>query len=269
MEIQFPNSWNDLTEKELHFIAKTLLDQTQENASQTRALIVRFLLLERTKKIKLPVNYLNLIDPEEIVLQVFPLLDFIVEKNDRTNTPAPIGKLICHPFDEITCGEFEDCEIAAAKFAEENDVKHLAQIAAILFRPASLFRLPPSPFGEGTGVREYIRYNSRTDSYLTYKSDRKIKHFLKLPPEELYSIFIWYAGCRSQLQFYFPDVYEKGKKNGHPDAMVFTNTIHAGAGPKNGSRNQIRRMKLYEFLYDCNQEAKKAKELAAEYEKMK
>lgn len=265
VEVSFPNEWNDLTENELRFIAKVILNQTKENAIESRPLIIKFILSERTKKIKLPVNFFNLLDPEEIVISLFPLLDFIVNKNDRTVSPSPLsirkgigGDAICKPFDEITCGEFEDCEIAAAKFADEKDYKHLAQIAAILFRR--------SFFG---WRREYIRYSWWRDRYITYNSEKRIKHFLTLPPEQLYSIFIWYAGCRSQLSLYFPDVYEKGKKNGVPDPMVFTNTIHAGAGPKNGSRNQIRRMKLYEFLYDCNQEAIKAKELAAEYEKMK
>lgn len=250
--ISFPNTWNDLSEKELHFISNVLLNQTEKNANESRPFITKFILDERTKKIKLPVNFFNLLDPEEIVRSLFPLLDFIMDSNDRTNTPAAMGKFICRPFDEITCGEFEDCEMAAARFAEKNEAKPLAEIAAILFRPK----------GE-----EYIRYNSRTDSYLTYAVDKKVNHFIKLPAAQLYSIFIWYAGGRSQLQLYFPDVYEKGKKNGTPDPMVFTNTIHAGAGPKNGSRNQIRRMKLYEFLYDCNQEAIKAKELEAEYAK--
>jgi len=259
--ISFPNEWNDLAENELRFIAKVILNQTKENAIESRPLIIKFILSERTKKIKLPVNFFNLLDPEEIVISLFPLLDFIVNKNDRTVSPSPLsirkgigGDAICKPFDEITCGEYEDCEIAAARFAEEKDMKHLAEIAAILFRPKG---------------KEYIRYNARADAYVTYPADKKAPQFLKLPPEQLYSIFIWYAGCRSQLSLYFPDVYEKGKKNGVADPMVFTNTIHAGAGPKNGSRNQIRRMKLYEFLYDCNQEAIKAKELAAEYEKMK
>ena len=42
-----------------------------------------------------------------------------------------------------------------------------------------------------------------------------------------------------------------------PDIMAFTNCIHAGAGPKNGTRQQIRLLKLSEFMYDMEQEAKK------------
>lgn len=246
-----PSAWNDLADQEMFFIAETLLQLNDQNASQTRGAILYYLISERAKSAHktLPGDWLMWIVPEQFVRDVYPLIDFIFKENDRTICPFIAGYKM--EFEDITCGEFEDCEMAAFRFSEDNDLKHLAEIAAILFKPK----------GE-----PYIKYNSRTDSYLTYKADKKVKHFEKLKPEILYAMFIWYSGSRNQLRFIFPDLFTGGKSD--PDPMIFTNTIHAGAGPKNGSRSQIRCMKLYEFLYDCNQEAKKAAELEAEYAKM-
>jgi hypothetical protein len=260
-DINIPTEWNDLEENELHFIAKTLLQQSDETANQSRGLILDYIISNRVtqSKIKLPVNFFLLLDPEQMVIQLYPQLDFIFEKNDRTNLPAAIlwrgwGRpYFPQPFDEITCAEFEDCEVMTSQFAEDPSGEKLAHLAAILFRPKK------SP---------YMKYHAADDTYITYKSEKKIKQFLKLKPEQLYSILIWYAGCRAQLPLYFPDIYDAGKTNGVPDPMVFTKSIHAGAGPKNGTRNQIRTTKLYEFLYECNQEAIKAKELQEEYDKM-
>lgn len=251
LQVNFPSSWDELNEKELFFIAKILLEQTEQNANETRALILKYIIFERAKdKVKLPPHWITLVDAEDFVINVYPLLDFIFEKNDRTISPKINGTTCA--FENITCGEFEDCELAAFRFAEKPGQTPLAEIAAILFRADKV---------------PYMQYNSRTDGYLTYQAEKKVKHFLKLKPCELYAMFIWYAGSKNKLPLIFPDLYNGGKK-GEPDPMVFTNTIHAGAGPKNGSRNQIRCMKLYEFLYDCNQESKKAAELEAEYAKM-
>lgn len=257
LKVNLPSAWDELLDDELFFISKTLLQQNENNANETRGMILYYLIKERAKKEgKLPGNWISLVNPEDFVRDIYPLADFIFNKNDRTSCPEIHGTKV--DFENITCGEFEDSEMASAKFSQSNDPRHLAEIAAILFRPKKLISRKRKP---------YLQFNSRTDSYLTYKSENKVADFLKLNPDELYAILIWYSGSRNQLPFIFPDLYAGGK-SGEPDPMVFTNTIHAGAGPKNGSRNQIRCMKLYEFLYDCNQEAKKAAEMEAEYEKM-
>jgi hypothetical protein len=264
LTLEFPSSWNELFPEEVNFICKSLLQQTEENANATRALILKFIIDLRTKasRKKLPAQWMNQVDAEQAVMQGYPLLDFIFNKNELTNLPKPIMlifylvKLHCQPFREITCGEFEDCEILANRFHEEASAELLANLSAILFRPKKADKLIP-----------YIIYNYKTATYITYKAERKIKSFLKLRPWQLYAAFVYYAGCRNQLRDLFPDVYEGGDSS-QPDMMAFTNCIHAAAGPKNGNRNEIRCTKLYEFMYEANQEAIKAKELKEEYDRL-
>ena len=59
----------------------------------------------------------------------------------------------------------------------------------------------------------------------------------------------------------------EGEGTEEPDPMVFTKCIHAGAGPKNGTRDQVRMLNLKEYFFDMELEAIKAKELKKEYEK--
>lgn len=260
--LNFPSAWNDLLPKEVIFIAKALLEQTEKNANATRPRLLRYLTesAAQKEKKKLPQDWYLSIDAEQAVTDVFPILDFIFNKNDRTECLAPfeIGKekYFPVPFKEITCGEYEDCEVFANTFSNAPSPESLASLAAILFRPK-----------KGADIEPYMQYNYRTDSYLEYKAEKKQKLFLKQHPEELYAVFIWYAGCRNQLPEMFPTVYDGPK--GEPDMLAFTNCIHSGAGPKNGTREKIRCMKLYEFMYDMEREAIHAKEMEAEIEKMK
>ena len=265
--ISFPTTWNDLHPEELYFIAKTLLTQTEENKAETRAKVVKYILERRVKKgkINLKVDTLSLLNPENIVIDMFPLVDFIFNENELTNLPETVTlsmrKYYSQPFEEITCGEFEDCEALSSLFALEPAPEKLSKLAAILLRPKTYFA--------GNKLTPYMVYRSRDDTYQLYPFEKFARRFLSLPPARLYAILIYYAGCRAQLPKYFPDLYDSGKKNGKPDPTIFTQTIHSGAGAKNGTRNQIRTTKLFEFLFECNQEAKKAKELQAEYDKMK
>jgi hypothetical protein len=204
---------------------------------------------------------MTVVDAEDMVINGYPLLDFIFNENELTNVPAPIkltyrlSSQTLYPvtFDQLTCGEFEDCEIKSFEFQQSPSGELLAGIAAILFRPKIKDEIEP-----------YMKFHQRTNSYYTYKAEKKASRLQKLKPEGLYSIYVWYVGCRNQLPKMFPDVYAGGD-SAEPDMMAFTACIHSGAGVKNGSREKIRTTKLYEFMYEMNQEAIKAKQLEEEY----
>jgi hypothetical protein len=76
------------------------------------------------------------------------------------------------------------------------------------------------------------------------------KYFATLAQEQLYVMYLWFAGCVATLPLLFPNVYEgNGGTADEPDPMAFTKCIHTGAGNKNGTRQQIRMMPLEEFLF--------------------
>jgi len=266
--IQFPAAWDDLFPEEVMEISRQQL-QDGNDQYKARAAILKFIIKFRAKitKQKFNPDWFNLIDAEQAVVNGYPLLDFIYDGNTLTKPPE---NCITHrtsyflhrtsyygpgtTFENLTVGEFEDAEQLYGGFFNDPDGKPLAHLAAILWRPKT--KRFGSSFG-GTRL-PYISYNYKSASYKTYNAEKRIPDFLKLEPCRLYAIYTWYTGCRNQLPLLFPKIHEHhGDKSGKPDIMAFTNCIHAGAGPKNGTRQQIRLLKLSEFMYDMEQEAKK------------
>ncbi len=255
--IPFPSTWNELLAEELRLIAGMFLS-TFENPSSIRAAILGGLLHIRNKKskVKLPKNICQQLCPDDAVLNGYAALDFIFQENTLTEQPFQSFSLpgalwkgqytVAGPssdFNSLTCGEYEDAEIFFYKFKEEPTADSLAHIAAILYRPANT---------------PYIKLvNGKKEEY---KSEQLISRFMALPAWQLYTIFCWYSGCRFSLINLFPNTFQGGE-GGEPDMMAFTKCIHAGAGPKNGSRDNIRMMPLKEYLYDIELEAIKLKEL--------
>jgi hypothetical protein len=264
--IPFMIDWNELTVDELMQVCKHQLINVKNQIISKAALLI-YIIRNRAKlqKQKLPNHFEQMIDAEDISINGYPLLDFIYEENrlyrqliKRINLPVNLfgfklpfrGWGLYGPqsgFDNLTCGEFEDAEMFFNKFHEEPGIESLAYLAAILWRPKNT---------------PYIRFHAKTRKYKTYNAEKRVKQFLKLPPWQLYACFVWYAGCRSLLPKAFPAVYEPD--NDAPDIQSvnpFTDCIHSAAGPKNGTRNEVRMTPVKELFYEMNLEALKAKEL--------
>lgn len=259
--LSFPSEWNELHKDEVLEISKRQLI-TSEHVQWQKAEILSFILFYRAKLAKISQHWLRLIDTEQAVIDGFPLLDFIYGKNTLTQTPEKLIKLpglipitMYGPgdgFETITCGEFEDAEQFFFEFLAKPGQEPLAKLASTLYRPKNV---------------PYITLNAKTGSYISYKSDVQLSKFMKLKPWRLYAIFIWYTGCRARLPKIFPTVHETyGDEKATNDTLGFTKCIHAGAGEKNGTRNEIRMTSLLEFMFDMEQEAIKAKELKKMYD---
>jgi hypothetical protein len=249
-QISFPTTWNELLLTELHAIAQNILTNFTQPEEAKAAMLLSLLKIRSGKKIK---NIVHRLDAEETLLQVMPALDFIYKENDLTKQPYPILKFrwrkfygLADDFNTLTCGEFEDAEQYFNQFKADPDAENLACLAAVLYRPKHT---------------PYMRYNHRTGTYKVWDSDSTVKYFARQKPWLLYTIYLWYSGCRNQLPKYFPKIHQgDGDAADVNDMMIFTRCIHAGAGPKNGSRNQIRCTPLKEFLMECEEEKTKALE---------
>lgn len=255
--VDFPTEWNELTIDELHIIAKTILSGF-DKSSQANAFLLQNLLVARCNG-KIP-SIDKRLDAEDAVINGFPLIEFILKENKLTRQPYPELKvpnrmIPCKPhrmvgpvdeFNNITCGEFEDAEVFFGQFNENPNPESLAFMAAVLYRK------------EGV---PYISFNPKDNSYSTYDAEAMVRHFAKLKPWELYTIYLWYIGCRTLMSKIFPLTFSTGSGDGEADPFVFTKCIHASAGPKNGSRNEIRRTLLKEFLMELELESKNQEEL--------
>jgi hypothetical protein len=249
-KIDFPEKWDELTTFELEAVAQRLLEK-HESGFVNKALIFTDIVLSRAKKakIKLPSDWKLKLNYEDAATQGFDAIDFIFDINERTINPYPkifLNKQAffgpADDFNQTTCAEIEDTEAFFHKFHEDQNPENIARIAAILWRP------------------EGEHYNELT-------SEKNTKKFMKLSPEVLFSIYIWYTGCQYMLTQYFPNVYAKGSSDETADPAAFTKCIHAGAGAKNGTRDNIRKMKIKEFLFDMELESINAQKISEQYDR--
>lgn len=250
--IQFPSQWNEFNLQEIHIIAKTILSNFATAPQANASLFLNLLRMRSSKKFKGIEKHL---DGEDIVINGYPAISFIYKENNLTRQPYPKIKLPglsfrnyygpADDFNSLTCGEFEDAEFFFNRFKIDQTAEHLAHLAAILYRPKNIF---------SNKIKKYHRLIKNTDSYETYDAEKIYLKFKKLKPWVLYSIFLWYAGCREQLPKIFPNCFGASKQETEetrdPDFLIFTKCIHAGAGPKNGTRNQIRCTLLKEFFLE-------------------
>lgn len=261
VQVAFPSQWDELLPNEILAIAKAMINST--NAFELRAEILLLIIESRCKqaKQKLPKKWKDMVDAEQFFIEGNALLDFIFGENRLTKIPENEIKLqgtrpytVYAPekgFQTVTCGEFEDCEPYYFKFiksieADSPDMKYLAQIAAILYREQN------TPY-----------YTRKNNILVAYNADNWLPMFQKLEAHRLYAIFIWYTGCKNYLPKLFPTMHEPDPEanESNADPLSFTKCIHAGAGPKNGTRDNIRLMTVFEFMFDMEQESIKAKEL--------
>lgn len=254
--INFPECWDELYSEEVLLIAKQIVNVS--NDKSTQALILTSILRLRAKlqKIKLPKGWEKLIDLEDLVINGLPLLQFIFGDNtlsklpESTITVTGTRDIVLYGpengFQSITCGEFEAAEIIFNDYIESQDFKKLAELAAIFYR------------------QKNQKFQSKLNSGQldTYNFEKWSKLFEKIEPHRLYAIYIWYVGCKNQLPELFPVAHEpSGDDSTEPQnpAMAFTRCIHAGAGPKNGTRQDIRLTPIWEFFFDMEQNAIQAK----------
>lgn len=268
LTLDFPQEWNELLTGELEAISRHQLTDYASSGEQ-RVAIFRDLLQLRAadQNKKLPPAFFARLDPEQTAVNGLQLLDFIYGENTRTKQPYPTlkikkGLLCCQPmegpgddFNNLTCGEFEDCEIFFHQFREAPAPEHLARLAAVLFRPLDT---------------PYLQFSPEKNKYIPYDVETVYPHFRRIDDAILLTIFTWYSGCREMLPKYFQTAFESdGDSSGGPDFLAFTKCIHSGAGPKNGDRDKIRNTGLKEFFLELELEAQKAKELRRQYEQMK
>lgn len=256
--LDLPGCWNDCDRTELEAIARQLLTG-HDSKELFQTVILLFLIRHRAQLagITLSTEFFERINWEDLVLQQGEALGWIHAESTLTNNPYPAFAHGFLPwqklqgpaddFNDLTVGEFEDCEVFSIRFSKEKDTGHLAMIAAILYRPS---------------------LKKKRQLYNPDNAESRKAFFAKLPFHQLFLVYTWYCSCRTRLPKYFPHVFD-GSGKGAPDITAFTKCIHAGAGPRNGTRTDIRKTPLKEYLLDLDLQAKAAKEMEAELKKQK
>lgn len=248
--IDLPGEYNELNQAELLFICQQML-LPYKNPEIFYSVVFIELLKRRaaTQGIDLPKDWVTLLNIEDIALQQRAALEWLYTKTDLTDQHFEHVEINgrnffgpCSNFNDITCGEYEDCEVFSFRYNSTKEIEHLAMMAAILYRPM---------------------VNYERVAYAGYKVEQALPKFKKLAPELLFAIYVWYAGCRGQLPKIFKKLFQGGS-SGQPDIAAFTKCIHAGAGDRNGTRDKIRATLLKEFMLDMNMQAEEAARIEQE-----
>lgn len=258
LTIQFPTTWNECKLPELKIIAGALFLQRYTQPQLLIELIKCSIVNSYPSMRKSEINQILLsLDVEDLAMNFQQLISFINESVELTVQVIPLMAGMYAPkgnFDDITCGEFEDADyyfsLIQTGIKEETPenpntevLKNLIDFITVLWRK---------------------QIDEKRISYVDYEARQDDKdRVATLLPELLFVCLLWYMGCKAQLPLMFKMVYAQGIANnepgstGEPDPMAITRLIHHGAGPKNGTREDIRRMKLKEFLFDLQLEAEK------------
>lgn len=227
---------------------------------QAKMQLFLYLLESRSKSLEIDFQkeILNRLD-EEDVARSYNLVDSFFSFNTLTRNLIPTIEINGEQyvgreddFDNLTCGEFEDADIYFNQFTQSRQVDALLNLVAILYRK---------------GNSPYMTINNLTGKLETADVSGTVKLLEQTEAWQLYACYIWFFGCKSQLPDYFPTVFAGGEEGKQRDPHAFTKCIHAGAGPKNGTRDQIRVTLMKEFFMDMELEAIQAEELKNNYGK--
>ena len=264
----FPSTWNELTTPELEAVAAALTSPADEWENKITLFIKLVELRATAQKIKLPYAWAANLNPEDVAINGIDSINFLFTTNERSINPYPYLQLPgifgarskfhgpAADFNDITCAELEDAEQMIDEFNRTKQVAALASLAAIFWR---------LPINKNVLQRRQHRF-----PYDDVKSQHYQSHFMCLPVQQLMACYIYVVGCRNNLPKYFPGPYgTPDQAEGKADPAAFTKCIHAGAGVKNGTRDNIRKMLAKEFLFDLQQEFDNAKEQEKQLKKSK
>lgn len=218
LDIQFPQSWNELSLEELVLVANSYFT---ESGISLPELFIAF--LQERVKAKYPKvdadRLVVLLNIEDLAIEYQELMAFISESNTLTTNPISIPgqKVPEDHFDSTLVGEFEIADQALNRFLQSGKSKDLTEFFEGFF--ATKIHVP--------------------DSY------KKVAA-------------LFFLGCKNELMQIFPSVFGSGESEAsQPDPMALTRVIHESAGPANGTRADIRKTLLKEFLYDLQLKAER------------
>jgi hypothetical protein len=212
--IQFPESWDELTQSDLETIANAFF------YNQVPPVVLLLQLLQN----RINSDILPLLSVEDISTEYSMLTEFITSGINRTETVQcpeqthyKLGKFL----ENVSVAQFEDADIFLRLFLQEKSDENLREFIRSLY-----------------GLTPEITDNNR----------------LKWASSLFYML-----GCKLGIKNAFPLLFNgDGNNNDAPDELAFTKLIHHAAGPRNGTRDQIRRLEVKEFLFDCQLQAEQA-----------
>jgi hypothetical protein len=252
--IEFPETWNELSDIQIVHIAATLFEDLPELELNMK--LVRIMMQYRYREL------LNT-QAEAMLEQVFPLVEWVKKDCNLTEQKIPVLykwygiKKYYGPSSGLLNLRF--CEWDAAErclyaFHQARSVGSLYQFIAVLYRPKRKVRYLPTD--DVSDLREAYNF-SKTEGIA-----KDLQSFVSL--QKAYAILLWYKGCRSHIQDLYPSIFNSSEAATEDQQPFFFPLMRSIA--KSGIYGDIDKVEQL-YLYTTLEEMVAAEEERAEVER--
>jgi hypothetical protein len=227
ISMSIASTWNDLTQKQLFFIAKNwelwkVMSKSNISLLKEKCKIFINLVPEGYKtEIRKAVLHIS----DEQLFELSELTNFIFENNNLTKCPVPTIKheseILHAPSDRmgnIVAMEFATADHYYMQYHENPDDDALTKLIATLYRPLNIDGFERIDFNKNNDVK-YFKAAASIDETLRQ------------------SILLWYIGCRSHIIKNNSDVFSKDNES-TAKASGWLPVILAMSGNKFGTFDQ-------------------------------
>lgn len=220
LHLGFPQNWNELSFPELLIIAESFFSDGGLSFEELYIQILQERIKAKYPKVDAD-RVVVLLNIEDMAREYRDMMAFLEDANTLTVNPfhIPGFKMPEDHFNSILVGEYEIADQALSTWLTERNPQQLTEF----FRAF---------------------YNTK----------------IEVPENHMKVAALFFLGCKNELPLLFPALFEgetNGRDQGSPDPMAVTRMIHENAGPANGTRQDIRRTLLKEFLYDLQLKAER------------
>lgn len=247
--LNFPSSWNELSEKQLLFVGKhwtawQALMKLGEPVIKARAMLVIVLsdLKGRRERLKF-CETLSFID-ENSGGNILDITNFIFEKNNLTKNLLPRVKVswlreYAGPSDymgDIDAEEFSFAFGIYLQFVRTHNEDLLTTLMAVLYRPAR--------FDEHKTGENRQPFNKNLIEYHAGK-------LAKLPDCYRQAVYLFFLGCLEFMAGKHPNVFKRAEKAGGPGG-TFLDSVVALSGGKFGPFESTKKTNIYILLKELD-----------------
>jgi len=242
-QLNFPNSWNELTPAQLLYIAdywqawQWLVKENLPLLKVRAQLLLALSGLTKRKDVKALCDQLSFIDEstEENILDV---TNFVFEKNTLTKNlfPKLRGKFFTSwvgPRDrlaDLSIYEFSFAFDCYLKYSKTNDEKQLNNLVAILYR-------------EGTSRDEFLKSGNTKVPFILNLVEQRAKQITKLDDKYKQAVYLFFSGCLDALATQYPLIFKSSGSNN--TNATFIDTIIGMSGDKFGSFDETKEQNIY------------------------
>jgi len=235
---EYPEKWNELTKKQLLFVAALMHRKLDRKVVET-LILQKFTCVPLRKFYDIPALALSdmaetiafLFDKKELTVNLLPVI-ILKENRKKVSLHGPDDGLLDLTFEQF----FGYSETYFSRFAESGAYEQLNNLVCSLY------------------VREKGIFNP--DMF-----DNNLKLVRKMPSAYKFSILLFYLGCRDLMSNKFPELFRTKKTKSVVSDFHYFELIDQLSNENITNNNQIKQSNVYEAFVRLTAMIKKAEQI--------